>query len=383
MPKRMNKRRYWQKGASDIHVLHVVPGLGRGGMELMMAQLISGLTDERMRHSIACLKGEVEIGDRLPASTKIFCLHARPNEPQLPFRLARLVQKCKPDVIHSRNWGAWPDMALGRFLAWPIIPFIFSFHGLGKAGYMPKRRRLASRLLVHGATRLVTVSRQSRDMLARLWGWPAEKTEVIPNGVDTRRFYPINNQQKNGRIVVGSVGNLRSVKNHALILEACAPLVRNGMDLEIHIAGEGNQRNHLETLGKRLGLYGRLQLPGKIDDVNGFLNKLDIFVLSSDSEQHPNALNEAMACGVSCISTRVGCVDDLLNDGRCGVIIEPGDSSGLKKVLAELALDPMRRAAFGKLGLERVREHYSLNNMLFRYRRLYTGVAVAKNRGEK
>ena len=359
---------------SGPHVLHVVPGLGPGGMELAMARVVSGLNDAGMRHSIVCLKGEPEIADLLPEWTAIYCFHARPNEPQLPIRLARLVRRIKPNVIHARNWGAWPDMALGRLFAWPFVPMIFSFHGLGEAGYMPWRRRMASKILVHAMTHLFTVSRQSRDMLMKHWGWPKDRTEVIPNGVDTRRFSPCTGPRSN-RLVIGSVGNLRTVKNHALILRACARLVADGVELEIRIAGEGDQREPLTRLAESLGLSYRLQLNGLTEDVPGFLNGLDIFVLSSDSEQHPNALNEAMACGVASIATRVGCVEDLLNDGRCGRIIEPGDVDGLAMALRELVSDESFRCNFAEAGLKRVRAHYSLDIMLGRYRELYLRAA--------
>jgi len=343
-----------------------------------MARVISGLTGDGMRHSIACLKGESEIVDRLPEETAIYCFHARPNEPQLPFRLARLVHKLRPDVIHARNWGAWPDMALGRLFAWPFVPMIFSFHGLGEAGYMPWRRRLASKILIHAMTHLFTVSRQSRDMLVKHWGWPAALTELIPNGVDTRRFFPCTGQRGH-RLVIGSVGNLRTVKNHALILRACARLVAENVDLEIRIAGEGDQRESLTRFAQSLELTDRLHLPGRVEDVPAFLNGLDIFILSSDSEQHPNALNEAMACGVASIATRVGCVEALLNDGRCGRIIESGDVDGLAMALRELAADEMLRRNFGEAGLKHVRAHYSLDVMLGRYRELYLR-AVHKSR---
>jgi len=362
------------KTFKKLHILHVVPGLGPGGMELAMAQVVSGLNDAGMRHSIACLKGGPVIADRLPEATAIYCFHARPNEPQLPFRLARLVHKLRPDVIHARNWGAWPDIAIGRLLAWPFVPMIFSFHGLGEAGYMPWRRRMASKILVHAMTHLFTVSRQSREMLVKHWGWPAVLTEVIPNGVDTRRFFPYTGQRGH-RLAIGSVGNLRTVKNHALILKACARLVAEGVDLEIRIAGEGDQREPLTHLAQSLKLTERLDLPGRIEDVASFLNGLDIFVLSSDSEQHPNALNEAMACGIASIGTRVGCVEDLLDGERCGRIIEPGDTDGLETALREFAWDELLRRNFAEAGLKHVRSHYSLDVMIGRYRELYLRAA--------
>lgn len=357
---------------SRLHVLHVVPGLGPGGMELAMARVISGLDDGGFQHSIACLKGGAEIAAHLPVETEIHYFNAKPNELQLPFRLAKLVRKIRPDVIHARNWGAWPDMVLGRLLAtYPPVPLIYSFHGLGKAGYMPWRRRTASKIMVHCTTQLFTVSNQSREMMVAHWGWSGERTEVIPNGVDTNKFFPAHRPRGAARLVIGSVGNLRTVKNHALILKAVTKLVQEGLDLEIRIAGEGDQREFLVALAESLGMADRVYLPGLISDVPGFLNDLDIFVLSSDSEQHPNALNEAMACGVAAIATRVGCVADLLDGGRCGRIIEPGDEAGLVNATRDLAMKKALRQDFAVKGLQQVRNAYSLEVMLARYQELY------------
>jgi len=348
-------------------------------MELAMARVISGLSDSAMSHSIICLKEEPKILDRLPASVEIRCMHARPNELALPFRLAKALRELKPDVIHARNWGAWPDTAFARLLVWPLIPFIFSFHGLGKAGYMPLRRRLASKFLVKISTHLLTVSRQSRSMLSQHWGWPEARTLVIPNGVDTDKFYPFETP-RNKRFIVGTVGNLRTVKNHALILKACAGLAAAGLDLEIRIAGEGDQRQPLVELAASLGLADRLLLPGKIEAVPEFLNALDLFVLSSDSEQHPNALNEAMACGIASVGTRVGCVEDLLDGGRCGIIIEPGDETALATAISALAQNQTLRRQYAEAGLQHVRDNYSLSVMLGRYRELYCRAAGKKRK---
>ena len=93
---------------------------------------------------------------------------------------------------------------------------------------------------------------------------------VIPNGVDTNRFFP-SPRVRSGSIVVGSVGNLRAVKNHALILRACARLIKQGVEIEIRIAGEGDQRERLEALAADLGIANQLNLPGRIEDIPGFL----------------------------------------------------------------------------------------------------------------
>ena len=336
-----------------------------------MAKVIRGLEGPSLRHSVVCLKGEAEIADRLPGGTEVYCLHSWPNEVRLPERLARLIRKVRPTVIHARNWGAWPEVSIARLVALPVVPLILSFHGLGRAGYEPRRRRWASWLLARAATHLMTVSNESRRMLAERWGWPADRTEVIPNGVDTERFRPAEHPRQVGRLVVGTVGNLRAVKNHAMLVRAAAAVAADGADLEVCIAGEGDQRGLLTQLAEGMGFDERLKLPGHVADVPGFLRDLDVFVLSSDSEQHPNALNEAMACGLPCIATRVGSVPELLDEGRCGMIVMPGDELALAVGLRDLAADAARRARLGAAARQRACSEYSLSRMVEAYGRMY------------
>jgi glycosyltransferase involved in cell wall biosynthesis len=356
---------------ATIHIVHVVPGLMPGGMELAMAQVISGLTGGRMRHSVVCLKGEPEIADRLPSSAEIHCMHARPNELRLPLRLAHLFRRVRPTVIHARNWGAWPDTVAAARLTWPRLPVILSFHGLGRAGYMPLRRRLASRLLARMAACLVTVSDRSRELMVANWGWPASKVQVIPNGVDTDRFRPGERPRSSDRIVIGTVGNLRPVKNQALLLEACGQLVHAGRDLEVRIAGEGEERSRLSALAESRQLTDRVRLCGRVEDVPQFLQDLDLFVLSSDSEQHPNALNEAMACGLACVATDVGSVGEMLDGGRCGRITPPGDRPAFAAAIDRFLADPATRQEYAARARQRACTCYSLSRMLDGYGALY------------
>lgn len=362
--------------SNPAHVLHVVPGLLPGGMELAMAKVISGISDSGMRHSIAYMKGEPEIADRLPGETELHCLNAQPNELRLPARLSRLIDKVQPTVIHARNWGAWPDTAIARLLSRRKTPLVLSFHGLGRAGYMPLRRRWASWALARMSTRLVTVSGESKELMSAKWGWPAGRVEVIPNGVDTARFTPAPRRSTRQRMVVGTVGNLRPVKNHALLIRACGELVQSGIDLELRIAGEGEERDRLVNLGQSLGMGERLKLAGQIEDVPAFLQDLDVFALSSDSEQHPNALNEALACGLACVATKVGCVAELLDRGRCGRIVPPGDVREMAASIGELLSNCEARYRIAAAARIQACERYSLNNMLGAYRSLYEDLSL-------
>jgi glycosyltransferase involved in cell wall biosynthesis len=149
--------------------------------------------------------------------------------------------------------------------------------------------------------------------------------------------------------------------------------------LELRIAGVGKLRDYLLTLAKEIGLGDRLNLYGLVEEIPNFLQDLDVFVLSSDSEQHPNALNEAMACGLACVATRVGCVNELLDEGRCGKIVSPGDRVGMAAAIRELVEAPTTRQHYGALAKCQARDHYSLNQMLAAYDALYRGCSGHKD----
>lgn len=351
-----------------IHVYHIVPGLGLGGMELAMARVVRGLAARGVRHTIACLKGEPLIEDEFRGSADIHYLHARPNELALPWRLRRLIHQVAPTVIHARNWGAWPDTAAARVLTG--VPLVFSFHGLGDLSGMPRRRRIAFRLLPRMTTYLFTLSEASRRMLIAEYGWPAG-CGVIPNGVDTDHFRPAPPHPGRSRLAIGTVGNLRPIKNHGLLVRACADLGRAGTDWELRIAGDGPEREALTRLAAELGVAERVRLVGFVEDVPGFLQDLDIFALTSDSEQHPNGLTEAMACGLPCVATRVGGVPELLDGGQCGRIVEPRDQAGVAEAIRELAQSPPLRQHLGEAAWRRAAERYSMTTMLDAYEALY------------
>ncbi len=121
---------------------------------------------------------------------------------------------------------------------------------------------------------------------------------------------------------------------------------------------------------------------GHVADVPAFLRELDIFVLPSLSEAHPNALLEAMACGLACVGTRVGGVPEVLEERRRGLLVNAGDTGGLANAMAALAIDVDRRRGLGVLARERVCRAYGLDKMVEAYAALYEGLACGSRRPE-
>jgi glycosyltransferase involved in cell wall biosynthesis len=360
----------------SVHVLHIVSGLPPGGMELAMARLIRATESRRLRHTVVCLKGEPVIADAFPATTAIHSLHSRPNDPRLPWQLWRLICQAQPTVIHARNWGAWPDVALARLLAWPVAPLVFSFHGLAGTAPMPLRRRIAFHVLSRMTTCLVTVCEAAKRMLVERFRWPSPRVHVIPNGVDTQRFSPHPRQPgASHRLVIGSVGSLTSVKNHSLLVHAFAALLRAGVDCELRIAGEGPERSATEKLAGELGIASRILLCGHLDDVPQFLRGLDVFALPSSSEAHPNALLEAMSCGLPCVATDVGGVAEVLDSGRCGRLSPAGDVERFSAALRDLCDNRDARRSLAAAARKQVEDSYDLSAMVAAYERLYRGAS--------
>jgi glycosyltransferase involved in cell wall biosynthesis len=353
------------------HVLHIVPTLKAGGMELALSRIVNGLLPEGITHSIVVLKGDPIISNRFDPSVRIHCLHSYPNDISILLRLRRLLKKESPTVIHARNLAAWPEIWLANLTIWPVAPLIFSFHGVAEAKPLPWRWRIMSQILARFTNQVFTVSQGSKRFLTDHVGLTQKQVTVIPNGVDTKRFCPLVKTSDRQEFVIGTLGSLTPVKNQALLMRACHRLIEQGINLRLEIAGEGSEKSALEQLIRDLGVSEKIQLIGGVIDTPSFLQNLDIFALPSDSEAHPNALSEAMACGLPCIASAVGGIPEILDQGQAGLIFEPADEIGLAEGLLRLINDPVLRKSLGTIARNQSCERYSMDIMLKNYRELY------------
>ena len=176
------------------------------------------------------------------------------------------------------------------------------------------------------ASACVGVSQALVDVL-KGWGVPDHKLHVIRNGVDLDRFAP--QDQAAVRTALGlkqdaplllNVGNLLELKGHALLIDAVHALRADWPTLQLFIAGEGPERARLEAQIERLGLGDRVHLLGSLPNsqLGAWYNAADFFLLPSSREGLPNALLEALACGVPALATAVGGIPEVL-DGATDV----------------------------------------------------------------
>ena len=217
-------------------------------------------------------------------------------------------------------------------------------------------------------------------------GFRDEQIRSVPNGIDAQAFYPDKPKSEiqeelglSGKLVVLFVGRLISVKSLPTILGAMANALSTCPNLYLVVVGEGPEQSALEKQASGLGIDARVTFAGKQTNVKPFLNAADIFVLPSKSEGISNALLEAMSAGLACISTSVGGGNEVLDGGKCGLLIQPGDVSAWTQALLGLATDSKRRQQLGEAARRRILDHYDFSVVGSKYEALYAELLDDRN----
>ncbi|MGB7543615.1 MAG: glycosyltransferase family 4 protein [Burkholderiales bacterium] len=227
-----------------------------------------------------------------------------------------------------------------------------------------------TRWLYLGATRhIVTTGEALRAQLARDNGYPPERITSIPTGIDTARFAPGDRdaaRRTTGlppeRRLIGIVATLRSWKGHRYLLEAFSGLPA---DTVLVIVGDGPQRQNIEAKIRELGIGDRVRLAGDRQDVLPWLQALDVFALPSyANEGVPQALVQAMLCGLPCVTTAVGGIGEVARDGETAIVVKPGDVADLRRGLERLLGDAALRAALGEAARAHCETHCAFHSMI-------------------
>lgn len=370
-----------------LRILHVISYMGRGGAEMGILKLIAGLGED-FEQRICVTRGFD--GDFVRAcfsEEKVDVAGNSQLKLQFPvFRLARIMRRYRPHIVHTRNWGALEAVAAAKLAGVPVV--IHSEHGyeLDMFAGLPLRRRLFRRAAYGMADAVFALTRELRDFHAHQAWYEPWRIGVIYNGVDTQQFAPcpesrIVLRQELGlpedSFVVGSVGRLVPIKDHQTLLKAAAVLAQNGIDIRVLLVGSGPEREKLQCLAKG-ALAGRVCLVGDSGRVPRILNAMDVFVLPSLGEGMSNTLLEAMACGKPVLATNVGGNPEIIEKDEHGWLFSPGNIAWLAEKLALLAGDPTLIHQLGTAARRRAIEAFSLNRMLENYRGLYMDLATRR-----
>jgi glycosyltransferase involved in cell wall biosynthesis len=204
----------------------------------------------------------------------------------------------------------------------------------------------------------------------------AVPVSVIPNGVDCEYFRPSPQLRAaareqlgfgDGDFVLGTVGNVRPVKNYPFLLKTMAQLAQRVPNARLLCVGGGPQIEEMKSLAHSLGLAGRVIFTGMAKDIRPFTSAMDAFALCSVKEGNPNVVLQAMAMGLPVVSISVGEVPYIIQDGTSGVLVDGHDERRFVDACARLAGDASLRASIGGAARERVSGLYSSSQMIAGY----------------
>jgi sugar transferase (PEP-CTERM/EpsH1 system associated) len=373
--------------ADRLRILHVISYMGRGGAELGILKLISGL-GPAFDHRICATRGfDAEFARSHFFADRIDVAGSPRLRLQFPlFRLARIMRRYRPHIVHTRNWGAIEAVAAAKLVGVPAV--VHSEHGYEVDMFtgLPLRRRLFCRAAYAMADAVFTLTRELRDFHARQAWIAPESIGVIYNGVDSQRFSPCGKSRLAMRrelglpehsFVVGSVGRLVPIKDQQTLLKAAAMFGPSDIDMRVLLVGSGPERARLQNLASSI-LADRVCFADDSSRVPEMLNAMDVFVLPSLGEGMSNTLLEAMACGLPALATNVGGNPEIIENNRCGCLFTPKDADWLAEKLMLLARDPGLTHQLGTAARRHMIEKFSLERMLETYRSFYLDLAARR-----
>jgi glycosyltransferase involved in cell wall biosynthesis len=318
---------------------------------------------------------EGELRQRAKEGLDIFPLAPR-TEMDLSgaWRLARLIRRLTPDVVHAHDSHAVAMAALALSMSTqPKKPPLLAarrvdFHLRGNSLSRWKYRQVDT---------FICVSDAIRDMLIDD-GVPADRTVVVNEGIDLERVAAAPPARLHEELwlphqapIVGNVAALVPHKGQRHLIEAAALVVRQLPDTRFMIAGEGELREALERQIKDHRLEKHVALLGFQPDVLSLHKAFDLFVMSSVTEGLGTSLLDAMACGKAIVATKAGGIPEVVTEGKTGLLVPPRDHPAMAKAIVRLLKDAALRDRMGAAGLKVAREKFSAERMVQDTLRVY------------
>lgn len=359
-----------------MKILHTEASCGWGGQEIRILSEAQGLIERGHDVRLVC-----------PPEARIFTEAPRFGVPveALPIGRKRLggvlamrayLKRHPVDIINAHSsTDTWLAALACRLFA-DAPPIVRTRHISA-----PLVDNFATRWLYADATRYIATTGESlrAQLLATLHVAP-ERVVSVPTGVDAQRYRPADADERAARRaqlglpagvpLVGIVATLRSWKGHRFLIEAFAGNVPAAAHLVI--VGDGPQREALTAQVAELGLQDRVHLVGNHPDVVPWMQALDVFVLPSyANEGVPQALMQAMACGLPCVTTDIGAIPELAAHEATALVVPPQDVAALNLALNRLLGDPDLRQRLGIAARNHVLAAHGRETMLDRMERLF------------
>lgn len=356
-------------------ILHAIETGGPGGAETILLHLASRLNPARFRALVLLPEPGWLLDSLRAAGVTAHIVPMRGRLDRTLREMARWVRSENVDLIHCHL----PDQnfhgsLVGRMTGRPVVA---TYHGA--LNVSRTRSAIKMRAVRRFASATVAVSRSLAESLYTA-GFARQRVVCIYNGVDTERFAVAPSGRlrgelhcANGTKLVGMVANLRRDKGYEYFVRSARQVADREPHSHFVAVGEGSVQDleRLQNLVRELGLTSRFSFLGFRPNVPELLSDLDVFVLSSTSEGFSLATVEAMAAARPVVVTRSGGPEELIEHGRTGFLVPPGDAESMTSRVCEVLASPSLAEKLGRNARRSVEQRFSLQRMLAEYENLY------------
>src|SRR5688500_3050174 len=352
-----------------LRIVHTAAALDWRGQELRILSESQGLI--RRGHDVKLIcPSEARIHAEAPGwGIPVIGLPIGRKRPLGVKVLYEWLKRNRCDVVATHDstdaWlAALALLAMGR-----PVPTVRTCHSSTAVARIAPTRCLYTR----ATARLVTTGEALKKELIERNGFPEERIDSVPTGVDAARFRPGDPATARAalnlprdRKLIGIVATLRSEKGHHFLIEALPK------DAHLVIGGDGPMRGMLEELVSKNHLQQRVVFAGNQSDVVPWLQALDVFALPSyGNEGVPQALVQAMLAGLPCVTTSVGGIPEVAIHEKTALVVPAEDSSGLRNAIQRLLSDPPLARRLGDEARRHCAANFSYQGMLEKMERIY------------
>ena len=367
-----------------MRFLHLHSSFNPGGKELRAAKLI-GAFGPGIEHTIVSgVPGALEAAAAIDPAMRVGYPDDFPAlTGSLSYRRFRAIAQAMRgfDLVLTYNWGAMDAVMAHRLFAkrLGLSPLVHHEDGFNQdeTDGLKRSRNWFRRLALPTVAALVVPSQVLERIALQIWRQPAERVRRIANGIRLADFAkPARPDALPGLVKhpgdrwIGTMAGLRPVKNLPNLVTACRGLPE---PWKLVIVGEGPERKTIEAKAANWGMEARVFLPGHAADPATVMPLFDLFALSSESEQFPISVVEAMASGLAVASTDVGDVAEMVSDANRPFIKGASNSYWLSEKVEILAGDVELRSAVGAANRAKAQAEYGEDAMIAAYRTVYAG----------
>ncbi len=306
----------------SIHILHLHSTFNLGGKEARAVQLMNAFGD-RARHTIvSAMPDQLSARDAIAKGIKYEIaqdpppLSGRPSVKRYE-TIARFMRRF--DLVLTYNWGAIDGVMAARVFGKGLPPIVHHEDGFNadEAVRLNTMRNMYRRIALPAANALVVPSGKLEAIAVKHWGQPPERLRRIANGIRTELYARKPDPKaipgftkKPDELVIGSIAGLRPVKDLPMLVRAVAGMNSRA---RLVIVGEGPERETIQEAARLMGLEDKLVMPGFLPDPHRYIGLFDAFALTSQSEQAPISVIEAMAAGLPVVAPWVGDIPNMVD----------------------------------------------------------------------